>query len=223
MTYCDLLDFSYELLFQCFHRPDLWSQRSHAMCPEDGGLTTWRLPGAFRFPFFCAGCSPDFGFLRADALDHHRAASPEPLVGRCEASLGFGCAGCWFLLFQSCHNWQCHTLEFLGGLGPPKNLFFPKQVCLWGSILEKKRLDTLVGARAVLGADLAVLGAGCGRAGRAGLGWAWGLGALGALGWVGCGIWPCWGLALVGALGWIGRGFGCLCMVYIVHVFFMSS
>ena len=31
----------------------------------------------------------------------------------------------------------------------------------------------------MLGADLAVLGAGCGRAGRAGLGWAWGLGALG--------------------------------------------
>lgn len=88
-----------------------------------GGLTTRRLLGAFRFPFFCAGCSPDFGFLRADALDHHRAASPEPLDGRCEASLGFGCAGCWFLSFQSCHNWQCHTLEFLGGLGPPKNLF----------------------------------------------------------------------------------------------------
>lgn len=88
-----------------------------------GGLTTRRLLGAFRFPFFCAGCSPDFGFLRADALDHHRATSPEPLDGRCEASLGFGCAGCWFLSFQSCHNWQCHALEFLGGLGPPKNIF----------------------------------------------------------------------------------------------------
>ena len=32
-------------------------------------------------------------------------------------------------------------------------IFFPKQVYLWGSILEKKRLDTLVGA------DLALLGA----------------------------------------------------------------
>jgi len=61
--------------------------------------------------------------------------------------------------------------------------------------------------------------------------WA-GLGAdlalLGALGWVGRGIWRvglgwAWGLALVGALGWVGCGFGFLCMVYIVHVFFMSS
>ena len=58
------------------------------------------------------------------------------------------------------------------------------------------------------------------------------LALLGALGWVGRGIWLCWaswaGLDLVlgfgsGALGWVGRGFGFLCMVYIVHVFFMSS
>jgi len=48
----------------------------------------------------------------------------------------------------------------------------------------------------VLGADLAVLGA---------------LAGLGE------------DLALLGALGRVGRGFGFLCMVYIVHVFFMSS
>jgi len=49
---------------------------------------------------------------------------------------------------------------------------------------------------------LCCVGRGFGRAGRAGL-----------------------GFALVGALwlGWVGRGFGCLCMVYIVHVFFMMS
>ena len=106
-------------------------------------------------------------------------------------------------------------------------LFFPKQVYLWGSILEKNRLDALVGALGLvgrgfgcagraawgwawcwarwagLGVDLAVLGAlrGVGRGvGRAGLGWAW--------------IWLCWarcvGLGVVlGALGWVGRGFGC--------------
>ena len=102
--------------------------------------------------------------------------------------------------------------------------FFPKQVYLWGSILEKNRLDALVGALGLvgrgfgcagraawgwawcwalwagLGVDLAVLGAlrGVGRGvGRAGLGWAW--------------IWLCWarcvGLGVVlGALGWVGRG-----------------
>ena len=180
--------------------------------------------------------------------------------------------------------------------------FSPKQVYLWGSILEKNRLDALVGALGLvgrgfgcagraawgwawcwarwagLGVDLAVLGAlrgvgrGVGRAGlgwawiwlcwarcvvgrgvgRAGLGWAWiwlcwarcvGLGVvLGALGWVGRGVWPCWarwrgvgrgvwpcwarwaglgvgfgragraglgwawGLAVLGALGWVRRG-----------------
>ena len=83
----------------------------------------------------------------------------------------------------------------------------------------------------MLGGDLAVLGA-LGWVGRgvwaglgadlafcvwrAGLGWAWDLAVLGVLGgWA-------WGLALVGGLGWVGRGFGFLCMVYIVHVF-MSS
>ena len=65
--------------------------------------------------------------------------------------------------------------------------FFPKQVYLWGSILEKKRLDTLVGA-------LCCVGRGFGCAGRAGLGWAWDLAVLGALGWVGRGVWLWWGL-----------------------------
>ena len=110
--------------------------------------------------------------------------------------------------------------------------YFPKQVYLWGSILGKKRLDTLVGA-------LCYVGRGFGCAGRAGLGWAWGLGWVGRrfgflcmARWAGLGGdlavlgvpggWA-WGLALVGGLGWVGRGFGFLCMVYIVHVFFMSS
>ena len=66
-------------------------------------------------------------------------------------------------------------------------MFFPKQVYLWGSILEKKRLDTLVGA-------LCCVGRGFGCAGRAGLGWAWDLAVLGALGWVGRGVWLWWGL-----------------------------
>ena len=42
-----------------------------------------------------------------------------------------------------------------------------------------------------------------GCAGRAGPGWAWDLALLGALGWVGRGIWPCWA-----RLG-LGVGFGC--------------
>ena len=72
--------------------------------------------------------------------------------------------------------------------------FFPKQVYLWGSILEKNRLDTLVGAQGLVGR-------GFGPAGRAGLGWAWGLAVLGALAGlgvvlvgrgVGRGVWPCW-------------------------------
>ena len=56
---------------------------------------------------------------------------------------------------------------------------FPKQFYLWGSILEKKWLDTLVGALGRVGrgfgsAGRAELcwGVGFGRAGRAGLGWA---------------------------------------------------
>ena len=52
------------------------------------------------------------------------------------------------------------------------SFFFPKQVYLWGFYLRKKRDRTRWWARwAVLGADLAVLG---------------------ALGWVRRGIWPCW-------------------------------
>ena len=119
--------------------------------------------------------------------------------------------------------------------------FFPKQVYPWGSILEKKRLDTLVGA-------LCCVGRGFGCAGRAGLGLAWNLAVLGALGWVGRGIWLCWArwaglgvefgragraglgwswdLALLGALGWVGCGIGflynyglhCTCLL---HAFMM--
>ena len=70
-------------------------------------------------------------------------------------------------------------------------MFFPKQVYLWcsilylrGSILEKKRLDTLVGA-------LCCVGRGFGSARRAGLG-SWDLAVLGALGWVGRGVWLWW-------------------------------
>ena len=125
--------------------------------------------------------------------------------------------------------------QFIDGCGK-HNLFisFPKQVYLWGSILEKNRLDTLVGA-------LGLVGRGFGPAGRAGLGWAWGLAVLGfghagRPGWVGRGVgragravgvgfgragagcwacWACWlgwawcwawGLAVLGALGWGGRG-----------------
>ena len=103
--------------------------------------------------------------------------------------------------------------------------FFPKQVYLWGSLLEKNRLDTLLGA-------LGLVGRGFGPAGRAGLGWAWGLavpgalaglgvvlGVLGALaglgvvlgvgfgpagraGWVGSGV------GRAGRAGWVGRGVG---------------
>ena len=73
--------------------------------------------------------------------------------------------------------------------------FFPKQVYLWGSILEKNRLDTLVGA-------LGLVGRGFGPAGRAGLGWAWGLAVLGAL--AGLGV----GFGRAGRAGWVGRGVG---------------
>ena len=114
---------------------------------------------------------------------------------------------------------------------------FPKQVYLWGSILEKNRLDTLVGALGLVGRGfgptgraglgwawglavlgvLAGLGVGFGRAGRAGLGWAWGLAALGVLAGLGVGFgragraglgWA-WGLAVLGALAGLGVGFGC--------------
>ena len=86
--------------------------------------------------------------------------------------------------------------------------WFPKQVYLWGSLLEKNRLDTLLGA-------LGLVGRGFGPAGRAGLGWAWGLAVLGALaglgvgfgragraGWVGRGVWPCWARWLGWAWCW---------------------
>ena len=99
-------------------------------------------------------------------------------------------------------------------------VFFPKQVYLWGSILEKNRLDALVGA-------LGLVGRGFGWAGRAGLGWAWGLAVLGALAglgvvlgvlWVGRGVWLCWarwlgwawGLAVLGALAGLGVVLGVL-------------
>ena len=60
---------------------------------------------------------------------------------------------------------------------------------------------------------------GFGSAGRAGLGWAWNLAVLGALGWVGRGIWLCWAR-------WAGLGAELafyIIMVYIVHFFFMPS
>ena len=81
---------------------------------------------------------------------------------------------------------------------------FPKQVYLWGSILEKKRLDTLVGA-------LCYVGRGFGCAGRAGLVWAWGLGWVGRrfgflcmARWDGLGV----GFGRAGRAGRLGVGFG---------------
>ena len=97
---------------------------------------------------------------------------------------------------------------------------------------KKNRLDTLVGA-------LGLVGRGFGPAGRAGLGWAWGLAVLGLavlgalaglgvlavlarwLGWAWCwacwarcgrGVWACWRwlLGVLGVLGVVlGVGFGC--------------
>ena len=73
--------------------------------------------------------------------------------------------------------------------------FFPKQVYLWGSILEKNTLDTLVGA-------LGLVGRGFGPAGRAGLGWAWCWACWARwVGWAWC--WA-WGLAVLGALAGLG-------------------
>ena len=95
-------------------------------------------------------------------------------------------------------------------------MYFPKQVYLWGSLLEKNRLDTLLGA-------LGLVGRGFGPAGRTGLGWAWGLAVLGALAglgvlWVGRGVWLCWArwlgwawrLAVLGALAGLGVVLGVL-------------
>ena len=82
--------------------------------------------------------------------------------------------------------------------------FFSKQVYLWGSLLEKNRLDTLLGA-------LGLVGRGFGPAGRVGLGWAWGLAVLGALAGlgvvlgvlcVGRGVWLCWARWLGWAWCW---------------------
>ena len=116
---------------------------------------------------------------------------------------GFGGKWCFLVVFAS-------------------QVFFPKQVYLWGSILEKNTLDTLVGA-------LGLVGRGFGPAGRAGLGWAWGLAVLGALacaGWVGCGVgragragrvaglgvvspgWVRRGVWPAGRAGWVGRDVG---------------
>ena len=69
-------------------------------------------------------------------------------------------------------------------------VFFPKQVYLWGSILEKKYTGH--------------------AGGRAGLGCGADLALLGALGWVGCGVWPCWARwhALAGLGVVLGAGFG---------------
>ena len=78
-----------------------------------------------------------------------------------------------------------------------ENQPFPKQVYLWGSILEKIDWTRWWARWAWLGADLALLG---------------------ALGWVGMGCWPRWlgwlGVVLgvefgrAGRAGWVGRGVG---------------
>ena len=68
---------------------------------------------------------------------------------------------------------------------------------------------------------LCCVGRGFGCAGRTGPGWAWGLALVGALRCVGRGF----GCADADLARWagLGVGFGFLCMVYTVHVFFMSS
>ena len=102
--------------------------------------------------------------------------------------------------------WDLH-LSLVNSLArlwvPWGRVFFPKQVYLWGSLLEKNRLDTLLGA-------LGLVGRGFGPAGRAGLGWAWGLAVLGALAGLGVvlGVLWAWGLAVLGALAGLGVGFG---------------
>ena len=94
---------------------------------------------------------------------------------------------------------------------PYHSTFFPEQVYLWGSLLQKNRLDTLLGA-------LGLVGRGFGPAGRASLGvwqcwarwlrgvgravgWAWGLAVLGTLAGLGVG-WPCWARWLGWAWCW---------------------
>ena len=101
---------------------------------------------------------------------------------------------------------------------------FPQTGLPVGFYLRKRNWTRWWARCAVLGADLAVLGD---------------LALLGALGWVGRGIWPCWARCAVlhvrfgcarRAGVWLWRaGLGAdlavciLCMVYIVHVFFMMS
>ena len=96
-------------------------------------------------------------------------------------------------------------------------LFFPKQVYLWGSLLEKIDWTRCWARWAWLGADLALLGA-LGWVGRGvwqcwarWLGWAWcwaccglgvGFGCAGRAGWVGRGVWPCWARWLGWAWCW---------------------
>ena len=87
-----------------------------------------------------------------------------------------------------------------------KTMIFPQTGLPVGFSLRKKlnRLDTLLGA-------LGLVGRGFGCAGRAGLGWAWGLAVLGALaglGGVGRAMGWAWGLAVLGALAGLGVGFG---------------
>ena len=73
--------------------------------------------------------------------------------------------------------WQLFDIGF-----SVSHLFFPpNRFTCGGSILEKKRLDTMVG-------PLCCVGRGFGSARRAGLGWAWDLALLGELGWVGSGV-----------------------------------
>ena len=96
-------------------------------------------------------------------------------------------------------------------------IYFPKQVYLWGSLLEKIDWTRCWARWAWLGADLALLGA-LGWVGRGvwqcwarWLGWAWcwaccglgvGFGCAGRTGWVGRGVWPCWARWLGWAWCW---------------------
>ena len=99
------------------------------------------------------------------------------------------------------HFFYFIAIHKLNSLNVPPSLmlrFFPKQVYLWGSILEKNRLDTLVGA-------LGLVGRGFGPAGRAG--WVGrGVGHAGRAGWagrgVGRGVWLCWARWLGWAWCW---------------------
>ena len=83
-----------------------------------------------------------------------------------------------------------------------KKELFPQTGLPVGLSLKKNRLDTLLGA-------LGLVGRGFGPAGRAGLGWAWGLAVLGALAGFGVVLGVLWvgrGVGCVGRAGWVGRG-----------------